>query len=51
MKEVAVDHIVAVGTLRDWDDIGGFCERLFVEEDALQLLCTSCHQTKTNRKF
>lgn len=49
-KEISVDHIVPAGTLRTFDDIGPFCERLFVGEDKLQVLCTSCHNVKTQEE-
>ena len=53
-KEVAVDHIIEAGTLKDYDDLPGFVQRLFCEVDNLQLLCDkrldgkeSCHKIKT----
>lgn len=46
-KDVSVDHIVPAGSLRSFEDIGTFCERLFVGEDKLQVLCTGCHALKT----
>lgn len=49
-KNVSVDHIVPVGTLRTWDDLPGFCERLFCSVDQLQVLCSGCHQIKTNEE-
>lgn len=49
-KEVSVDHIVPVGTLRSWDDVAPFCQRLFVGEDGLQVLCTADHHTKTQQE-
>jgi 5-methylcytosine-specific restriction endonuclease McrA len=48
-KDVQVDHIVACGTLRAYDDLPGFVQRLFCEADGLQVLCTTCHQTKTKQ--
>lgn len=47
-KEVQVDHIVDAGTLTCAEDIAGFVERLFCEEDGFQTLCKPCHQIKTN---
>ncbi len=49
VKNVHVDHIhpivdPAVGFV-NWDTI---IERMFVEDDGLQVLCHSCHETKTN---
>lgn len=49
-KEVSVDHIVPVGTLKDYDDLAGFVDRLFCGTDGLQILCTTCHQEKTNEE-
>ena len=45
--EVEVDHIVPCGSLKSFADISGFCERLFVEADGLQVLCESCHEKQT----
>lgn len=47
-KEVAIDHIVEAGTLRSFDDLPGFAERLFCEADGFQILCVPCHAIKTN---
>jgi hypothetical protein len=42
-KECAVHHIVPAGSLKSFEDIAGFCERLFVEKEGLELLCDKCH--------
>ena len=47
-KEIEVDHIEEAGSLRSSDDLKGFIERLFVEE-GFQVLCKSCHSTKTHK--
>jgi 5-methylcytosine-specific restriction endonuclease McrA len=47
-KETQVDHIVPAGKLSSYKDIAGFAERLFCEADGMQVLCTECHQKKTN---
>lgn len=49
-KEVQMDHIVPAGTLRSFEDLPGFAERLFCEADGLQILCRPCHQVKTNQE-
>lgn len=49
-KNVSVDHIVPAGSLRSFEDIGSFCERLFVAEDKLQVLCKVCHDKKTKEE-
>jgi 5-methylcytosine-specific restriction endonuclease McrA len=46
-KETQVDHIEPAGSLKKYDDLAGFCERLFCEEDGLQVLCSDCHKAKT----
>lgn len=49
-KQVNVDHIVPAGSLKSFQDLPGFAERLFVEEDGLQVACNSCHDTKTKNE-
>lgn len=49
-KEVQVDHIVEAGSLRSFDDLPGFVERLFVEQEGLTVLCLGCHNIKTHNK-
>lgn len=49
-KEVSVDHIIPVGTLKCWEDLPGFCERLFIGIDGLQVLCDTDHHTKTQEE-
>jgi len=50
-KDISVDHIVPAGSLKNYDDLPGFVERLFCEEDNLQILCKDkCHQAKTNKE-
>lgn len=47
-KDVELDHIVPVGTLKTFADLPGFAERLFCEEDGYQVLCKErCHARKT----
>lgn len=53
-KEVAVDHIVEAGSLKDYNDLPAFVKNLFCEVDGLQVLCNkrldgkdSCHILKT----
>lgn len=48
-KKVEVDHIVRAGSLRSYDDLAGFVERLYCESSGLQVLCKPCHQIKTNK--
>jgi 5-methylcytosine-specific restriction endonuclease McrA len=42
-----VDHIIGAGSLNCAADLPGFVERLFCEQDNLQVLCTECHDKKT----
>lgn len=46
-KEVSVDHIVDCGTLKSWDDVQEFMQRLFCSADELQVLCHPDHDIKT----
>lgn len=46
-KKINVDHIVGAGSLNCATDLPGFVERLFCEQDNLQVLCTECHDKKT----
>lgn len=49
-SQVEVDHIHPAGSLRCADDLPGFVTRLYCEEDNLQTLCSTCHQSKTNEE-
>ena len=49
-KEVEVDHIVPAGSLKTYEDLPGFVERMFCEPDGFQVLCKPCHQLKTNQE-
>jgi hypothetical protein len=42
-KETAVDHIVPCGSIKCFEDIGPFVQRLLCEMDDLRVLCTKCH--------
>jgi 5-methylcytosine-specific restriction endonuclease McrA len=46
-KQINVDHIVGAGSLNCGQDLPGFVDRLFCEQDNLQVLCTTCHNKKT----
>lgn len=50
-KEVQIDHIIPVGSLKCSEDLAGFLERLTPEEpEAFQVLCSECHRIKTNEE-
>ena len=42
-KEGAVHHLNPCGTLKSFQDLPDFCERLFVEKEGLIFLCHQCH--------
>ena len=46
-KEIQVDHIIPVGSLKSGADLEGFLARLTPEE-GFQILCKPCHQRKSN---
>lgn len=51
VNNAVVDHIVPVIDpevgFTNWDDV---IERMFCEEDKLQVLCHKCHEEKTNQE-
>ena len=47
-KEIQVDHIEPVGSLKSFEDVEGFCRRLFVEKEGLKVMCVDCHNLKTH---
>ncbi len=48
-KEVSVDHIVPVGSLKCPEDLPGVVSRMFCEKGGLQVLCDTCHGEKTKQ--
>ncbi len=48
-KDVQIDHKIPTGSLRSSKDLAGFLERL-TPEKGFQILCLSCHQSKTNKE-
>lgn len=46
-KHINVDHINPAGSLSCSADLPGFVDRLFCEQDNLQVLCEKCHDKKT----
>lgn len=46
-KNINVDHIQQAGSLNCANDLGPFVNRLFCEIDNLQVLCSECHNVKT----
>lgn len=50
-KDTQIDHIIPCGSLKCYEDIVPFIQRMTVEdEDAFQVLCKPCHQKKTTRE-
>lgn len=50
VNNVHVDHIVPVVPVEGWDSWDGVIERMFCEEDKLQVLCKSCHKEVTDEE-
>lgn len=51
VKNVHVDHIEPViDPAIGWQGWDSLVERMFVEEDNLQLLCDACHKVKTDNE-
>lgn len=48
-KEVSDDHIIPCGSLKSFDDLPGFVERLAVGVKGRQCLCITCHSEKSKR--
>ena len=50
-KDVEVDHIDPVVVPKDgFKDFETFSDRLFCEEENLQVICKPCHKKKTNEE-
>jgi hypothetical protein len=41
--EINVHHKIECGTLKSFEDLPGFVERLFCEKELLCVLCKTCH--------
>lgn len=50
IKNVQVDHIKPAGKLLDYTDLPKFVETLYCDVNNLQVLCVTCHRTKTNNE-
>lgn len=46
-KNINVDHIRPAGSLNNAQDLPAFVETLFCEVENLQVLCSTCHNSKT----
>lgn len=49
VKAWNVDHIVDAGSLKHFEDLTGFADRLFCKTEGLQILCKLCHDRKTHK--
>ena len=49
-KKINVDHMTPAGSLNCAQDLPGFVDRLFVEAEGLQVLCSNCHDKKTAKE-
>jgi hypothetical protein len=47
---IEVDHILACGSLKSFDDIGPFVQRLLCEKDGFRALCKGCHNQITQKE-
>jgi hypothetical protein len=47
---IEVDHKERCGKLKDFNDLGDFCKKLFCEKEGFQALCKECHIKKTNEE-
>lgn len=46
-KEINRDHIEPVVAVTGWTNWEEYIKRLFVKSDGIQILCITCHETKT----
>jgi hypothetical protein len=46
-KEINRDHIEPVVAVTGWDGWESYINRLFVKSEGIQILCLTCHETKT----
>ena len=49
-KEVEVNHIIPVVPVKGFDSWDGVIERLFCEENGLEVLCKPCHKIVTDEE-
>lgn len=49
-KDIEVNHRIPCGSLKSFDDLPGFVERLFCEEEGLEIVCKECHRKITNEE-
>ncbi len=50
-KGVSIDHVVpVVDTRMGWQGFDEFIRRMFCDVSGFQILCSNCHDTKTQRE-
>lgn len=49
-KECSADHLQAAGSLNSFEDLPEFCRKLFCEIEGYQMLCSTCHNTKSQEE-
>ena len=49
-KDIEVDHIIPAGSLKCYQDLPKFVERLFVGKEYLRVVCKPCHKRITNEE-
>lgn len=49
-KDVEMDHIIPCGSLKSYDDLAGFLERLACSKEGYRLLCKPCHKRRTQEE-
>lgn len=51
-KNIEIDHIVECGSIRKWEDLTPFAQRLFCGKEGLRVVCKQCHKEITkNQRF
>lgn len=47
-KEIEINHKIPAGSIKCFDDVGPFLERLLVEAEGLEVMCKEgCHRDET----
>jgi len=50
-KNIEIDHVIPCGSLKDWDDVVPFIQKLCAEDPNMyQVLCKPCHKAKTKQE-
>lgn len=47
LKDIQIDHIDPIGSLKSIYEVQKFIERLYCPYDNLQIICKDCHKVKT----